>query len=183
MFQKFFPQTLRNRILLTMTLTMLILVFLPAFLFYQNFMNTIATIEKDRGQTAYKQVLNTLKTRGKAMGMLSIAISNEPSVQELFHKKDRKALQKLMMPVFKKLSKVYKINVFHFHKQPAVSFLRMQKPEKFGDDLSGFRHTVVAANKTKKMIIALEKGVAGLSNRAVIPVFYKNMHIDIMADS
>lgn len=177
MFQKIFPQTLRNRILLTMTLTMLILVLLPAFLFYQNFMDTIATIEKDRGQTAYKQVLNTLKTRGKAMAMLSIAISNEPSVQELFHKKDRKALQKLMMPVFKKLNKVYKINVFHFHKQPAVSFLRMQKPEKFGDDLSGFRHTVIAANKTQKMIIALEKGVAGLSNRAVIPVFYKNMHI------
>lgn len=36
---------------------------------------------------------------------------------------------------------------------------------------------MVAANRDKKMVIALEKGKAGLSNRAVAPIFYEKEHI------
>jgi methyl-accepting chemotaxis protein len=72
------------------------------------------------------------------------------------------------------LKKIIDLNVFHFHLPPATSFLRLQKPEKFGDDLSGFRKSVVQVNENQLDAVGIEAGVAGLSIRAVVPVLYLN---------
>ncbi len=177
MLKRFFPETVRNRIMLTMTIIMLVLVFGPAVMFYQSYMDNILKIKYQESKAAYSQVIHTLEARGRALGMLAVAVSYNQMVQKLFYNRDRDALKKLMMPLFKTLKTAYDINVFHFHENPAISFLRLQKPEKFGDDLSGFRFTVLTANKEKKMVIAIEKGIAGISNRAVAPVFYKGKHV------
>ena len=65
---------------------------------------------------------------------------------------------------------------FQFHEAPATSFLRVHKPEKFGDDLSSFRHTVVRVNETQKPVVGLEKGVAGLGLSGVVPMFANGAH-------
>src|SRR5690606_3172496 len=51
-----------------------------------------------------------------------------------------------------------------------TSWLRVHRPEKFGDDLSGFRSTVVATNQTGKPVSGLEFGVEGLGIRGISPV-------------
>ncbi len=53
----------------------------------------------------------------------------------------------------------------------------MHKPSKFGDDLSGFRATVIETNKTKQPITGLEVGRGGPGLRVVYPVFNKGVHI------
>jgi methyl-accepting chemotaxis protein len=69
-----------------------------------------------------------------------------------------------------KVKDVAGINLFQFHLPPAISFLRIHQPEKYGDDLTSFRQTVVEANRSDKPIKGLEFGVGGLGTRAVVPV-------------
>ncbi len=58
----------------------------------------------------------------------------------------------------------------HIHTADVKSFLRVWKPEKNGDDLSGFRHSIVEVAKTQKPVNGFELGKAGLSLRSVVPI-------------
>ena len=64
----------------------------------------------------------------------------------------------------------YKNVKVHIHDANLHSFLRTWKPEKFGDDLSGFRKTIVTIKNTKKPIVAIELGRAGLVLRGLAPI-------------
>jgi methyl-accepting chemotaxis protein len=76
----------------------------------------------------------------------------------------------------KSLSKEYKEHTkfgnikIHVHDRNVYSFIRVWKPEKFGDDLSGFRKTILAVKETQKPLVAIEIGVAGLELRGIAPV-------------
>ena len=58
----------------------------------------------------------------------------------------------------------------HIHDADVKSFLRAWRPEKFGDDLKSFRHTIVKVKDSKKPVMAIELGVAGLSLRGIAPI-------------
>ncbi len=62
----------------------------------------------------------------------------------------------------------------HLHTPDVKSFLRVWKPTKNGDDLSGFRHTINYVAKTKKPLVAIELGKAGPTFRGLSPVFDEN---------
>ena len=64
----------------------------------------------------------------------------------------------------------YKNIKVHIHDKNVHSFLRAWKPKKFGDDLSGFRKTIVSVKNTQKPIVAVELGRAGLVLRGLSPV-------------
>ena len=51
------------------------------------------------------------------------------------------------------------------------SFLRMHKPDKFGDDLTNIRYSFRQANKVKKTIIGFEQGRVAHGFRYVFPIF------------
>ncbi len=59
----------------------------------------------------------------------------------------------------------------HIHDKNITSFLRNWKPEKYGDDLSSFRNTILEVAKTKKPLSAIEVGRAGLVLRGLAPIF------------
>jgi methyl-accepting chemotaxis protein len=69
----------------------------------------------------------------------------------------------------------YKNVKIHLHTKDAKSFLRVWKPEKNGDDLSSFRHTINHVIKTQKPLSAIEVGRAGLTFRGLAPIF-DSMH-------
>ncbi|MGY4285308.1 HAMP domain-containing protein [Bradyrhizobium sp. LM2.7] len=60
---------------------------------------------------------------------------------------------------------------------PATSYLRVHQPAKFGDDLSGFRKTVLIANQERRVVVGLEGGVAGLGIRGVVPIAQSGKHL------
>lgn len=76
----------------------------------------------------------------------------------------------------KSLSKEYKENTkfgnikIHVHDKNVHSFIRVWKPEKFGDDLSGFRKTILAVKESRKPLVAIEVGNAGLELRGIAPI-------------
>ena len=112
--------------------------------------------------------------RATAMASLVAAL---PGVAESVERGDRAALAEQMRPVFEKLAKPYGIRQFQFHLPPATSFLRVHAPKKFGDDLSKFRETVVRTNSEKRASTGLEKGVAGLGVRGVVPLSVGDRHV------
>lgn len=58
----------------------------------------------------------------------------------------------------------------HVHDANVKSFLRAWKPEKFGDDLTSFRYSIVKVKETQKPLVTIELGVAGLSLRGIAPI-------------
>jgi methyl-accepting chemotaxis protein len=132
--------------------------------------------DRERAQridTFSTRIDQKLQIQQNVAEQLATFVANQPDVQKAFAERDREALSALMLPSFKQLKADYGMAQFQFHTAPATSFLRLHKPEKFGDDLSSFRFTVVEANKQHKLIAGVESGVAGLGVRAVIPVDYQ----------
>jgi methyl-accepting chemotaxis protein len=64
----------------------------------------------------------------------------------------------------------YKNIKIHIHDADVHSFLRAWKPTKFGDDLRGFRKTIVNVKENKKPLVAIELGRAGLVLRGLAPI-------------
>ncbi len=130
--------------------------------------------EAERGalDAHLKAINNAIAAESRMAETMSAVIANIPLVQEKFAAGDRKALNELFAPGFKLLAKEYGVDQFQFHTPPATSFFRAHLPSKFGDDLSAFRHTVVATNKNQKATRGLEGGVAGLGARGMVPVLH-----------
>jgi len=64
----------------------------------------------------------------------------------------------------------YKNIKIHIHDATVHSFLRAWNPKKYGDDLSGFRKTVLDVKRQKAPLVAIELGHAGLVLRGISPV-------------
>ena len=78
---------------------------------------------------------------------------------------------------YKKL-KNYNLKQLHFHLPNNESFLRMHRPNKYGDNLTNIRSTVEYVNKNKKYIDGFEEGRIFNGYRFVYPLFTKdNKHI------
>jgi diguanylate cyclase (GGDEF)-like protein/PAS domain S-box-containing protein len=65
----------------------------------------------------------------------------------------------------------------HFHFPDSTSFLRFHAKDKFGDNLTAVRKSVVHVNSVKKPIYTFEEGKIYNSFRAIYPLFYQNEHI------
>jgi methyl-accepting chemotaxis protein len=125
----------------------------------------------------FKAISNAVAAESRTAEAMSALVANIPLVQEKFDNGDRKQLHELFVPGFGRLNKDYGVEQFQFHTPPATSYFRVHKPEKYGDDLSAFRHTVVTANSTRLPVRGLEGGVAGLGVRGVVPVSHNGKHV------
>jgi methyl-accepting chemotaxis protein len=118
----------------------------------------------------YDALLSRLTQESRRAAAMSAIVASIPQVQEAMSRDDRAALLGYFGPGFGELKKTYEVEQFQFHKSPAISFLRVHQPQKFGDDLSSFRKTVVETNTQGRSVLGLEGGVAGLGIRGVVPV-------------
>jgi methyl-accepting chemotaxis protein len=73
--------------------------------------------------------------------------ASDPLVRELLARQDRAGLLAHTQAMFLEQRDKYGVDQVQFHLAPATSFLRLQAPERFGDDLSAFRPMVVAVNR------------------------------------
>ncbi|CAK0755434.1 methyl-accepting chemotaxis protein [uncultured Gammaproteobacteria bacterium] len=117
-----------------------------------------------------KAVTHALAAESRMAQGLSAFVAALPPVREKLAAGDRAALVGLLLPGYRVMAQQFGVEQFQFHTPLAVSFLRLHKPEKFGDDLSSFRRTVVNTNQTHKPTRGLESGVAGLGVRGVVPI-------------
>jgi methyl-accepting chemotaxis protein len=120
--------------------------------------------------TGLKENLNSLS--------LSVeSILTDDTAIKAFAVGDRATLLARQAGLFKSMKERFGIEQFQYHLPPATSFLRLHSPKTFGDDLSAFRATVIAANQERKAIIGLEVGRGGPGTRVVYPVYIQDKHI------
>ncbi len=136
-------------------------------------------LQQERSQlnSEYIIVKNLLaEKKMQAMTIASVYAENA-ELQRALANRDREEVRRLTLKSFLRLKESYNLAQFQVHLPPAISFFRAHKPEKFGDDLSSFRHTVTRVNRTGKSVAGIEKGVAGYGIRGVVPVFYEGAQV------
>lgn len=172
-FQKLFPKKVKTKLLLIVGVLITLMVAVPVLLSYKKSVDNAVNGFKEEVTVILGQVRHEV-TEGKAEQLQLIArtVSEMPTIQDNLMFQAREDLLTITAPLFAGLKEIIDLNVFHFHLPPATSFLRLQKPAKFGDDLSSFRRTVVQVNKNVEPAVGVEVGNAGLSVRAVVPVKY-----------
>ncbi len=150
-----------------------------ALLSFAYFNNANANRQMETEQ--WKQLESSLHSRLQASKdfalALAIEVANDPEVQRAFAQQDRARLAELTLTAYKTLDDMYGIPQAQFHLPPAISFLRLHALETYGDDLSSFRFTVLAANQQQQPVAGLEIGRGGLGMRGVAPVAYQGQHI------
>jgi len=176
--KKIMPQKVKTKTLVALTIIIGLMIAIPVTLMYRSKIQAVhdetQIMVQNMAEQANRQLINS---NANQLRLLANTIADIPEVQRLFAERDRAGLMGLTMPIYEDLKKIIDLNVFHFHLPPAISFLRLQKPAKHGDDLSSFRHTVVAVNTTHQDAFGMEVGRAGISIRAVVPVVYEAEHV------
>ncbi len=164
-----------------LTIGMVILIIINAVKTYYSHQITLEKNELQLQETLAKDLDNFLKDEAKELKMEAELILNDRVIVERFANGDRSGLAELTLPIYEqKLRDEFGIGQFGFHTPPATVFYRAHMPNKWGDDVSSFRHTVVETNRDKKITAGLEVGKAGLGMRLVHPINYKGQHIGSM---
>jgi methyl-accepting chemotaxis protein len=132
---------------------------------------------QDKLSSVETEFKSELSASQRAATMLARLVAEQQSVRESFAAGDRDGLATEFKSAFEVLKNDYDVRQFQFHLPPATSFLRVHKPEKFGDDLSGFRNTVLEVNQTKASLSGLEAGVAGIGIRGLAPISLDGRHL------
>ena len=143
------------------------------YIFIQN-AAIIRTQEDELMESLDEAILTDLDTSLKNTLISVEVIANNPEIAKLFYERDREALAELLLPSYQVVKE--HVAQFQFHLPDSTSFLRLHKPEKYGDSLKEFRFTVNEANATQTTMMGIEKGVAGYGLRVVVPMFYNGEH-------
>jgi methyl-accepting chemotaxis protein len=131
-------------------------------------------------QHTYTDISNDIKlaVNNELGSKMSVGITNAINIANNIHVVNalKTGNRQTAIDALGGLVKTYKENTefkniqIHIHTKDVKSFLRNWEPEKFGDDLSGFRHTLLKVKETKKPLVALETGKGGLSVRGISPI-------------
>ena len=155
---------------------LIVSIFIGFIIIAFNYFTSVESIRDD----VYKQQMTDLSSFfneamecKKSIGLTNaINIAKNYYVVESLKTKDRGLAITGLSEVtkdFKNNTKYKNIKV-HIHDKDVHSFLRAWKPEKWGDDLSGFRKTVVAVKENQTPIVGIELGRAGMVLRGLAPV-------------
>lgn len=124
---------LKTRILIPLTLVLCVLLSVFIFNVYQTYYNEIKSdIEKQLGSVSelYEKQLTSDE---EVMNMAIALLSQNHHIQAAWLAKDRVALLKETSTILEDMRNNYQITHFYFHDLEMINFLRVHKPEKYGD--------------------------------------------------
>lgn len=124
------------------------------------------------------------------MSQLATFVAASPEVQRLFTEAGqavadegggpggeraaqlRRQLYATVSPGWDRMTREYQVRQLHFHLGPgSTSFLRVHKPERFGDNMDRLRHMIVDVNRDQLPRQGLELGRVYAGLRGVVPVY------------
>lgn len=137
----------------------------------------ISRNEEERLTMLMNSFTSQLRAETNLAVALALEVASLPQVQAALAARDRETLIALTLPAYQALQTVFDLPQYQFHIPPATSFLRLHQLDRFGDDLSGYRQTVLIANTTQTIVSGLEIGRGGPGLRGVVPVQYQGRHV------
>jgi hypothetical protein len=97
-------------------------------------------------------------------------VAGDRTVRKLLAQRDRPGLLAHTEAVFKEQREKYAVDQMQFHLAPSTSFLRLQNPALFGDELSSYRPAVVAANREQVAQKGIEVARTGPALFGIAPI-------------
>ncbi len=136
----------------------------------------IQSAEKRELQVQFDKVLERIDAERRLATAMATLVAAQPHLQHLLAEGQRAQVEVELGQAFTQLQRTFDLRQLQFHQPPASSWLRLHRPEKYGDDLSAFRQTVVVTNQSRQPVGGIEQGVAGLGIRGVVPVQVEGQH-------
>lgn len=123
---------------------------------FRSFAREMADVEE--GQYALMRAIVDVNLEGGEDDALARAeiLASLPAVREAFAARDRERLLQATRSMYQTQQDKFGLEELQFVTLDNVSFLRVHKPEAFGDDLSTFRAIVVQANQKR----TAQKGIS-----------------------
>lgn len=171
-------QKIKNKTILYITIVIALFSIINViYVYYEqkiSVQNTLQSNIKLTNEYFYSKVNNDLKI----LESFRDNVIADKQVIKLFDERNREALYQESLKYFDWLKILDQhINNMHFYLPDSTSFLRMHKPESYGDDLSNIRPIVDVTNESLTKQKGFEAGKFGFYLRVTAPLFYKDSHI------
>jgi len=135
------------------------------------FTRMISSVEEKQFSLIHSIVAFSLEgAEDRALARAAL-IADLPKARALFAARDRAGLLAEYSKMFTEQKEKYGVDQAQFHSPPATSFLRLQAPADFGDDLSKFRPIVVAVNRDQISRKGFAIARSGPAIFGVVPMF------------
>jgi diguanylate cyclase (GGDEF)-like protein/PAS domain S-box-containing protein len=174
----------------------LVIAALDATLITINYFLSESALKKDfsiESAALYSAFQASMTDAQHSLVLISSVFSEDSQIQQLFLQgkqavekegggaggeqasKIRKQLYELVAPRWNKAIKTLGARQLHFHLGPgSLSFLRVHRPEKYGDRMDNVRFTVVDTNAEQSPRSGFETGRVYSGIRGMVPVFAAN---------
>lgn len=131
-------------------------------------------------ETILSSISKRYQKRAIAFSNPDFSDSREQMIRA-FAQKDRKELLRLSEPLFSVLKKEdpYFASMGWILPDNRV-FLRVQKPEQFGDNIENVRQDIVEVHNTRQQLFGFNAGVNCIQYRIVQPVFYHEKYLGVV---
>lgn len=130
----------------------------------------VEQIRSENVTSAKREVLTAINEASRSGLLQATMAAGMPEVQAAAAARDLEAMKSILLPGFERLKRESGVKTFVVFVPPSTNFLRAQKPDRHGDDVSAFRPSVVAALVDGQARAGLARGRAGLSARGMAPV-------------
>ncbi|NOX14505.1 MAG: hypothetical protein GXP61_00420 [Epsilonproteobacteria bacterium] len=173
----------KRRKVMIVILFVVIILGAAAFLTYrymvlQNDINSKVSYSEDIIHKDFNSNIEDVKREysRKVDSLLSI-----DGVKKAFASRDRQKLYELVKARYKK----YKnsdpfLKIMSFRLTDGSTFLRVHKPQMYGDKLNKRRTIIIDTNRLQKRLYGFEIGKLQMSYRVVTPIFYKNKYVGLV---
>ncbi len=148
------------------------------FFTYESEMNQVEESIKDMAKNESMLFHNILSTDAEGLARAHVGLTRLETLSKPFAERNREELLAASASIFKELRQSNNITHMYFIEPDGTVFLRVHKPEEYGDKLT--RATFRKAAETKKTASGLEMGANFFSLRCVRPVVYKEKMIGFM---
>ena len=166
---------IRRRILIPLMLTLILLLasFITGELWLQRKDLEVYAGKQFRvaNELFAKQIISDVEVIKKDTNLLI----NNAQIQRAFLSKDRKELLDLVSPLFTELQRVDQISHFYFHDEVGVNFLRVHKPDFYGDVVD--RKTMQDSLKSGMTGSGIELGPLGTFTLRVVSPWLVNNEV------
>ncbi|MFZ4576619.1 MAG: cache domain-containing protein, partial [Phycisphaerales bacterium] len=140
------------------------------------FSGLTSAVEEGQFELMQSITESTLRiTEGRAQARASM-IADLPTVRRRMAAGDREGLFEELKDMFAVQRDQFGAKTMQFHQPPALTFLRMQEPERHGDDVSAYRPMVAAVNRDHAPRHGISLGRAGPAITAVVPLLAPDGH-------
>lgn len=179
---KIFPKSEKNKAIVVVVLVVLSLAVLFTYEGIMLHNRTIDQVVLEKEESIYSTLKDIiLYSFTPYKERLGILLNTHKEIPKALIDQDRDTLYRLALPLYEELKRENShLQVMHFHQPDGRSFLRMHKPEKFGDDLREIRPAVQQVHQQKTPLTCYEIGLHGAFYRIIQPVFYQGSYAGVL---